>query len=307
MNSAESRRTMKGALDRLALMLMPREEVPTDYGELVPWHLLRYGHSSAVRERLNTQVEMSKLSPSHANKHLVALRGVVKEAWRHSLISADVRDRVTAIENIKSERLPAGRDIEAQEVADLLAMCDDDTPIGIRDCAIIAALHSTGGRRAEIADMIIENYQRGRRAVKFTGKGRKERENYFHPVAAAYVNRWLALVNEKRGPMFRPVDKHGHIHAGRLSARSVGRIVDGRRRKAGLTPLTTHDWRRTFIGDFLQAGGDLAQAQALAGHKSPVTTAQYDRRPGDLRRAVVDTFTLPEPGTSHVRQGNAGD
>ncbi len=291
---------MKGALDRLALMLMPRDgDVPQDYGEQVPWHLLGYGHSSAVRERLATQVELSDLSPSHANKHLVALRGVVKEAWRHGHITADQRDRVSSIENIKSTRLPAGRDIAPEEVSAMLAACADDTAIGIRDSAIIAALHSTGGRRSEVAAMMIENYRRGPRAVKFTGKGRKEREGYLHPVAAAYVDRWLALVNDKRGPLFRPVDKHGHIPARPLSPRSVGRIVDGRRKTAGLPPLTTHDWRRTFIGDFLSAGGDLAQAQALAGHKSPVTTAQYDRRPGELRRAVVDTFTLPPPGTLH--------
>src|SRR3984957_17303662 len=58
MNSAESRRTMKGALHRVAQMLMPRAGgVPPDYGELVPWHLLAYGPSSAVRERLAGQVE----------------------------------------------------------------------------------------------------------------------------------------------------------------------------------------------------------------------------------------------------------
>lgn len=307
MNTAEARRSMKGCLDRLAVILIPAAVVPPDYGEMIPWHAIGYGDASGIRGTFADQVEAGALSPSHANKHLVALRGVIKEAWRHGYITADDRDRVSSITNIANERLPAGREISAEETAAMLAACDDGSIIGVRDAGIIAALHSTGGRRAEVADMLIENYQRTRRAVKFTGKGRKEREGYFHPVAAAYVDRWLALVGDRRGPIFRGIHKSGVIFQTALAPRSVGRVVDNRRVMADLAPLSTHDYRRTFIGDYLSAGGDLAQAQALAGHKSPETTAQYDRRPGDLRRAVVDTFVLPAPRAFTTEQGGSDE
>jgi len=77
--------------------------------------------------------------------------------------------------------------------------------------------------------------------------------------------------------------------------------VDRRRREAGLPPTTTHDYRRTFIGDVIDAGGDLVQAQQLAGHKSPITTAQYDRRPARKRRAAVDRLHLPAPEDLHPK------
>ncbi|MGW6500259.1 tyrosine-type recombinase/integrase [Nonomuraea angiospora] len=56
-----------------------------------------------------------------------------------------------------------------------------------------------------------------------------------------------------------------------------------------------HDhFRRTFIGELLDAGVDLATAQALVGHASPATTARYDRRPERTRRAAVDKLGTPE-------------
>ncbi|SDG73919.1 YCII-related domain-containing protein [Sinosporangium album] len=58
---------------------------------------------------------------------------------------------------------------------------------------------------------------------------------------------------------------------------------------------TPHDFRRTFIGELLDAGVDLATAQVLVGHSSPATTARYDRRPERRRREAVDRLRLPDP------------
>ena len=177
----------------------------------------------------------------------------------------------------------------------LTACLADSSPIGIRDAAIIAVLQSTGIRRDEAASGLIERYDPGERAFKVIGKGNKERTVYIHPSAVPYLDRWLAVVGSRRGPMFRSVDRWEHVSDRRLSARSVGMIVDHRRQQAGLQPASTHDFRRTFIGDFIDAGGDLVQAQQLAGHSSATTTARYDRRPGRERRAAVDRLNLPSP------------
>jgi len=228
------------------------------------------------------------------NAHLSALRGVIHEAWRLGYMNADERDRAKDIANLKADRdEPAGRDINDVEIAAMLDPGDDPGPLEVRDTAVIAWLWSTGGRRAEAAGQLIENYQRRERAVKILGKGNKQRTGYLHPEAAVYVGRWLTLVGEREGPMFRPVDRWGNIAPRAMSPRAVALVVERRRRRSGLEPLSTHDWRRPFVGVLLDAGADLALVQALAGHQSPATTALYDRRPALARRAAVDRRTMP--------------
>lgn len=294
LKSPESRRSMQGHLDRIASILLPAGTAPDACaGELVPWWLLRYEHAAMLRAVFVARHEAEAWSASTVNAHLSAVRGVITEAWRLGYITADERDRATDVENLTVDREPTGRDIHDDEIAAMLDPGDEPGPLEIRDTAIIAWLWSTGGRRAEAAGQLIQNYNRKERAVKILGKGSRRRTGYLHPEAAVYVGQWLALVNERTGPMFRPVDRWDNIAARHLSPRAIGLIVERRRHAAGLEPLSTHDWRRTFIGDLLDSGADLAMAQALAGHQSPATTSLYDRRPERQRRDAIDRRSMP--------------
>lgn len=288
----ESERTMRGCLDRLAVMLVPALE-PEDYpGELIPWESMRRPHAVMIRKRL---IERG-WSPSHINKHLCALRGVTTECWQLELMGADDLARIKSVKQVTATRLLTGRNIQPDEFAAILTAClATPGPLGIRDAAMVALLHSTGLRRDEVAAAMIEQYDAGERALKIIGKGNKERLVFLHHDAVRYLDRWIVTVGARRGPIFRPVDKHGNVGSSPLAARTVGRAIDRRHNEAKVKPTSTHDFRRTFIGDFIDAGGDLVQAQQLAGHASATTTARYDRRPDRQRRAAVDRLHLPSP------------
>lgn len=291
--SGESRRTMRGCLDRIAAIVMGDLAHTTGLGEQIPWEDIRYPHVVLLR----TEFIERWSSLSHVNKHLSALRGVLLECWRLELMSAEDYQRARDVKNVKGSREAAGRSIHVDEVAALLAAClrDESVPHGIRDAAIVAVLQSTGIRRAEAAAALIERYDHGERSLRVIGKGNKERTVYLHQTAVPYLDRWLVTVSARRGPVFRRVDRWGHIGAEPLSARAIGYILNERREQARLPRLSTHDFRRTFIGDFIDAGGDLVQAQKLAGHASATTTASYDRRPGRALRTAVDRLSLPSP------------
>ena len=291
--SGDSRRVIRGCLDRTAAMLAQSPDAP-GLGEHFPWERIRYPHVTLLRTQFT---ERWPSSLSHVNTHLSALRGILRECWRLELMTAEEFQRARDVENVKGSREQAGRDIPAEETAALLSAClaDEDERRGIRDAALIAVLQSTGLRRAEVAAALIERYNHGERSLRVIGKGNKERTVYIHPGAVPYLGRWLVTLAQRRGPVFRRVDRWGNISDGPLAPRTIGYIVSERQEQAGLPALSTHDFRRTFIGDFIDAGGDLVQAQKLAGHASATTTAAYDRRPGRALRTAVDKLSLPSP------------
>ena len=55
--------------------------------------------------------------------------------------------------------------------------------------------------------------------------------------------------------------------------------------EAGVDLFSPHDLRRTFCSDLLDA--DVVTVQKLTGHASPTTTAKYDRRNEEVKRAAV--------------------
>jgi site-specific recombinase XerD len=300
--SGETLRTMRGCLDRLARLLAGvrlDEPPPGDLergaplvtGAWVPWWELRYEGTAALRA---VMLDIG-WSPSHINKHLSALRRVLKESWRLGLMNAEYYHRAIDLEPVKGDREPAGRDVGDTELTALLAACDDG-PLGIRDGAVIAVVYATGIRRAEAAALTLSSYSTATRSIRLVGKGNKERIVPVSEAALPWLEAWLRLRGRKPGPLFCPLRKGGKVDNRHMSSQTIADLLERRRRKGGVAlPVKPHDLRRTLIGDLLDGGTDLATAQAIAGHADPRTTSRYDRRPLDTKRDAVDGLRLPAP------------
>lgn len=294
LTSAESRRAMRGCLDRIARVLTG-DDAATGAGQ--PWHLLRYEHTVRIRAILTER----GWSPSYVNKHLVALRRVMREAWRLGRMDAEEYQRAADLPTLQHTRLPAGQHVPPEVTGAALAACDaDTTPAGVRDGALLAVLYSTGCRRAEIAALTLADYDTAARSLRVRGKRDKERLVYLTAPAVARVEAWLAVRGRDAGALFCPINRAGRLRApgGRpaaMTGQAIADILTRRLAAAGAARRTPHDFRRTFIGELLDAGVDLATTQALVGHASPVTTARYDRRPESRRREAVDRLPMPAP------------
>ncbi len=312
LGSKDSRRVQKTALDQIANALS--NGVITNC-LLFPWEKLDYGTVNAIKAWLD-----SKYAPSTVNRYLCAVRRVIKEAWRHQLISAEEYQRATDVQSVTSSRLPTGRELENYEIRGLINAClnDEDNPtLGIRDAAIISLMYSSGLRRAEVVTLDLGDINLSKGELRVIGKRNKERKAYLAKGAVRAVNKWIELRGIEPGPLFYSVNRGGniirhrkerlsseekkqgkkpkHIIA-RLSDQSIYYIFDKRAKQAGLINKTTpHDMRRTFVSDLLDGGVDLATVSKMAGHDDTNTTKRYDRRSSKVMQEAVEKLDVPYP------------
>lgn len=301
-----SRRTMAGALNTIAGML----GTPPAYIEAEPstdrrrrerqevtylycrWHDLRFQHTSAIRAQL-----AERYAARTANKMLAALRQVLKRAWRLGLMGQEEFATATDLDTIDGDTLPAGRALSAGELRALMAQCtEDSTPAGTRDAAIVAIMYSCGLRRAELVGLDLADYDAKAGTLKIRrAKRNKERLVPVVNGAQAALEEWLALRGSELGAaLFVPIRRGGHLQLGeRLTTEAIWHMLTRRATAAGISHLSPHDLRRSFISDLLDAGADLATAQKLAGHSSPLTTSRYDRRPEAAKRRAAELLHVP--------------
>jgi len=286
--SAGSKRTMRQALDAIADLVAGGQSDALG----LPWGSLRFQHTAAIRAKLE-----ESYAPATANKMLSALRGVLKAAWRLGQMSADDYHLAASVESVKGETLPAGRDIPTGELAALMGACESDpTPAGARDAAIIGLLYTCGLRRAELVTLDLGDYDAGAGTLRVRGKRNKERLAYPTNGAAEALADWLAIRGDEPGPLFTAIVRGGHIQARRMTTQAVYHILTERAQQAGVKKLSPHDFRRTFVGDLLDAGADISTVQRLAGHANVTTTARYDRRGEQAKRKAAEKLHLPYRG-----------
>lgn len=291
--SGDGRRTMTACLAAIAAWVSAgAADIDT-----LPWASLRFTHTTALRAALARAVTDGRYAPATANKHIAALRGALKAAWRLGTMDTDDYLRAVDLRPVPGSRLPAGRNVDHDELAALLATCAaDGRPAGARDAAIIALAYLSGSRRAELAGLHLADVDLDPPAIRVVGKGGKQRLVPLSPTIAPVIEAWLAWRGDQPGPLFCPIDRRDTVHPGRsLTGEAIRQVLGRRSLAAGVKALSPHDLRRSYAGDLLDAGADLPAVQQLLGHASPATTSRYDRRGDKARRAAAERLHLEIP------------
>jgi site-specific recombinase XerD len=249
---------------------------------------------AALQERYNAAT---------ANKMLAALRQTLRAAWNLGYLTAEDYQRAVDLKPITGEQPAAatGRALKFGEWVALLSICaTDDGPAGVRDAAMIALFKIAGLRRAEMATLNLQDYDREHQTVTVRGKRNKTRVIPIEDAGALdALADWLYIIASAEiqptpsGPLFMRIAKGGRIIQERLSDQGIYHILDIRRRQANMASFTPHDLRRTFAGDLLDAGVDLSTVQKLMGHANANTTSGYDRRGERAKRDAVRKLHVP--------------
>lgn len=297
LRSDTGRRAMRSKLDQAARILSGGRADALAY----PWSTLTPAHVTGLASALvsdRARPEGGAYAARTVNATLAAVRGVLRECWRAGMLDADQLKRLcdVAPEPVTGE--PAGRGLEPGEVSALFhAARHDSLPArGRRDAALLAVLFGAGLRAGEAVALDLGDVDQDAEALTIRrGKGRKMRVVPLATGGAAAIAAWVDVRGPDDGALLASIDRRGNVGA-RLSTRAVQRIVERLAAAAGVQPWTPHDARRSYIGQLLDAGADLVTVQQLAGHASPMTTARYDRRPGEARQRAARLIALPWSG-----------
>jgi len=158
---------------------------------------------------------------------------------------------------------------------------DINTDLGRRDRAILEFLYATGIRVGELVGINIADVDFRERMVRVTGKRKKQRIVPFgEPAAQAlvlYLETTRGVFLNECPEAERDLDAlFLHRRGGRLTTRSVGRMIDKYIRQcADIHDISPHSLRHTFATHLLDSGADLRDIQELLGHARLSTTQIY--------------------------------
>ncbi len=167
----------------------------------------------------------------------------------------------------------------------LLDSIETNTLPGLRNRAIFETLYSAGIRVSELAGLDIKDVDFSQGMIKVRGKGDKERIIPIGAKALTAINAYRKQLKADAGQVALFLNNR----QGRLTARSIGRILEKITQQAGLAnSVSPHAFRHSFATHLLDGGADLRVVQELLGHQSLSTTQRYTHLSIDSLAAAYD-------------------
>jgi integrase/recombinase XerC len=219
------------------------------------------------------------LSKASAARALAAVRSWFKWLARMGHVPQNPAALVSTPKLPK--HLPRVPTIEQMNRAlDSKAADDDASAWPARDAVIFELLYGCGIRNAELVGLDLKHIRWAAETLLVRGKGAKERLVPFGDAAAAAIRAYLPERSERLAAAGKQTDAllvSARVKGpGRLTTRSVGRIVKRMALAHGMAPEThPHTLRHAFGTHMLEEGADLRAIQELLGHERLSTTQRY--------------------------------
>ncbi|CAM2877597.1 site-specific tyrosine recombinase XerD [Actinomyces slackii] len=233
------------------------------------------------------------LAASSASRAVTAARG-----WHRFLAEEGMTDEdpSAAVRPPQpGRRLPKALSID--EVRRLLEAAGvDDSPVSLRDRALLELLYATGARISEAVGLVVDDLDPDSGVLRLFGKGSKERivpmGGFAWEALEAYLVRGRpVLVSRGRGVPEVFVNTLGRP----LSRQSAWAVLQAAAQRADLGQdgidrhVSPHTLRHSFATHLLAGGADVRVVQEMLGHASVTTTQIYTRVTVDHLREVYAT------------------
>ncbi len=211
------------------------------------------------------------------SRRAVSVRLFTKWAVKNKLLAKDVAATLATPKGHRT--LPEVLEIaDAKLAMDSLATraAEEETPISLRDVAMVEVLYASGARVAELCGLDLSDIDYDRQTIRVLGKGNKERTIPLGNPAMRALNLYLkdardALKNAKSAnAVFLGV------RGKRIDQRTVRTVVyNALQAIEGIERMGPHALRHSAATHLLEGGADLRTVQEILGHASLATTQIY--------------------------------
>ena len=228
----------------------------------------------------------SSHAPASVVRALASIRGFYRFLYAEGQLTEDISEGLlgTRLE----QKLPPVLSREA--VDKLLAEPGDETPLALRNQAILHTLYATGCRVSEVATLRLVSFLREQSILRVLGKGNRERLVPLSSPAVQLLDRYLREVRPGLVACARrdPGDVLFLSQRGRpLERVRIYQVVKAAARRAGVhIPCSPHALRHSFATHLVSGGADLRSVQEMLGHKSLATTQVYTHVDQDRLKAA---------------------
>ncbi len=218
-------------------------------------------------------------------RHLTTLRNFYRHLQREKRIEGNPTELLSAPRAMKV--IP--KFLSGTEVEKLLLAPSPETPLGLRDIAMLQLLYACGLRVSELINVEIMNLNPVLGFLRVTGKGNKQR---LIPVGRAALAAIEAYCNTGRPLLLKgKASRYLFITArgARMTRQGFWKLLGLHGKTAGIFHnLTPHVLRHSFATHLLEGGADLRSVQAMLGHADIGTTQIYTHVARARLRRVVD-------------------
>ena len=228
-------------------------------------------------------LKKKKLGAKSIVRNLSAVRSFFRFLIQEGILEAN------PLENLESPKVARTLPeiLSLKEIEQILEQPDVQTPLGVRDRAMLEMLYATGMRVSELTHLPTHQVSLEGGYVLLYGKGSKER---IVPLGSEAM-KWVALyLKTGRGVLSKGKDSPILFinRSGKgMSRQRFWRSLKNYAQRAGLHKrITPHLLRHSFASHLLEGGADLRSVQMMLGHVDISTTQIYTHVTGERLKQV---------------------
>lgn len=179
------------------------------------------------------------------------------------------------------------RAAELDYIAMMVDAIDTSRLLGLRDKAMILLGFATASRRSELVNLTMKDIERKARGIVVTIHAHKTNEILRKGIVAVHsdycpiraLDEWIEAAGITSGPLFRAVNRYGHVADKALTPQVVAKVVKRAAEAAGLNPdeFAGHSLRSGIVTTSGQKGFNIQAGMKQTGHKTPGMVMRYQQ------------------------------